>query len=63
MITLTTLPGRALARFLRHYLEMIMAMVAGMVVLGIGEALLLNPIGWSELRTHPRPTPWSWPPT
>jgi hypothetical protein len=34
MTTLTTVRGQALRRFLRHYLEMIIAMAVGMVVWG-----------------------------
>ena len=53
MTTLTTLRGQALRRLVRHYLEMVVAMVAGMVVLGPAESVLLDPIGWAELRAHP----------
>jgi flagellar biosynthetic protein FliP len=53
MTTLATLRGRALRRFVRHYLEMVVAMTAGMVVLGPAESLLLDPVGWAELRAHP----------
>jgi hypothetical protein len=52
MTTLSTLRGHTLRHFLRHYLEMIMAMVVGMVVLGTAESMLLNPIGWAELRAQ-----------
>ena len=48
MTTLTTVRGQALRRFLRHYLEMIMAMVVGMVVLGAAEAMLFNRVAWAE---------------
>jgi hypothetical protein len=53
MTTPTTLRGQALRRFVRHYLEMVLAMLAGMAVLGPAESMLLNPIGWAELRAHP----------
>jgi hypothetical protein len=53
MTTLTTLRGPVLRRLLRHYLEMVLAMIAGMVVLGTLESVLLNPIGWAELRAQP----------
>jgi hypothetical protein len=49
MTARTTLRGSALRRFVRHYLEILVATVAGMVVLGPAESLLLNPIGWAEL--------------
>jgi hypothetical protein len=55
MTTLTTVRGQALRRFLRHYLEMIMAMVLGMVVLGAGEAMLLERVGWAETLAQPEP--------
>jgi hypothetical protein len=55
MTTLTTVRGQALRRFLRHYLEMIMAMVVGMVVLGAGEAMLLERVGWAETLAQPEP--------
>jgi hypothetical protein len=53
MTTLTTIRGHSLRRFLRHYLEMIMAMVVGMVVLGAAEAMLLNRVGWAETLARP----------
>jgi hypothetical protein len=53
MTTFTTLRGKTLRRFVRHYLEMIAAMVVGMIVLGSLESVLLNPIGWAELRSYP----------
>ena len=56
MTTLTTVRGQALRRFLRHYLEMIMAMVVGMVVLGAAEAMLLNRVGWAETLAQPEPS-------
>jgi hypothetical protein len=49
MTTHTTLRRPALRRFVGHYLEIVLATVAGMVVLGPVESLLLNPIGWAEL--------------
>jgi flagellar biosynthetic protein FliP len=42
-----------LRRFLRHYIEMIVAMVGGMIVLGMLESALLDPIGWAEVRAVP----------
>lgn len=53
MTTLTTVRGQALRRFLRHYLEMIMAMVVGMVVLGAAEAMLFNRVAWAETLARP----------
>jgi hypothetical protein len=53
MTTRTTLRGQALRRFVRHYLEIVAATVAGMVVLGPAESMLLNPIGWAGLLAHP----------
>jgi hypothetical protein len=44
-----TLRGAALRRFLRHLGEMIIAMVAGMTLLGPLESALLHPLGWAEL--------------
>jgi hypothetical protein len=52
MTTSTTLRRPALRRFVRHYLEIVVATVAGMVVLGPAESMLLNPIGWAELLAH-----------
>jgi hypothetical protein len=52
MTTPTTLRRPALRRFVRHYLEIVVATVAGMVVLGPAEFMLLNPIGWAELLAH-----------
>jgi hypothetical protein len=52
MTTGTTLRRPALRRFVRHYLEIVVAAVAGMVVLGPAESMLLNPIGWAELLAH-----------
>jgi hypothetical protein len=51
--TRTTLRRPSLRRFVRHYLEIVVAAVAGMVVLGPAESMLLNPIGWAELLAHP----------
>jgi hypothetical protein len=51
--TRTTRRRPALGRFVRHYLEIVVATVAGMVVLGPAESMLLNPIGWAELLAHP----------
>jgi hypothetical protein len=49
MATPTTLRRPALRRFVGHYLEIVVAAVAGMVVLGPVESMLLNPIGWAEV--------------
>jgi hypothetical protein len=52
MTVRTTLRGSALRRFVRHYLEILLAAIAGMVVLGPVESMLLDPIGWAELLAH-----------
>ena len=49
MTTLTTRRRPALRRFVGHYLKIVVAAVAGMVVLGPAESMLLNPIGWAEV--------------
>ena len=49
MTTPTTLRRPALRRFVGHYLEIVLAAVAGMVVLGPAESMLLNQIGWAEV--------------
>ena len=49
MTTPTTLRRPALRRLVGHYLEIVLAAVAGMVVLGPAESMLLNPIGWAEV--------------
>jgi hypothetical protein len=49
MTTPTTLRRPALRRFVGHYLEIVVAAVAGMVVLGPAESMLLNSIGWAEV--------------
>ena len=49
MTTLTTRRRPALGRLVGHYLEIALAAVAGMVVLGPAESMLLNPIGWAEV--------------
>jgi hypothetical protein len=49
MTTRPTLRGPALRRFVGRYLEIVVATVAGMVVLGPAESMLLNAIGWAEL--------------
>jgi hypothetical protein len=49
---MTTHPTRrrsALRRVVGHYLEIVVAAVAGMVILGPAESMLLNPIGWAEV--------------
>jgi hypothetical protein len=43
----------AVWHFVRHYLEMVVAMVLGMVILGLLESALLSPLGWSSLRAIP----------
>ena len=53
MTTPTTLRRPALRRFVGHYVEILVAAVAGMVVLGPAESILLNPIGWAKLVAHP----------
>jgi hypothetical protein len=53
MTTRTTLRRPALRRFVGHYLEIVVAAVAGMIVLGPAESMLLNPIGWAELLARP----------
>ena len=53
MSSLTRLRGPALRRFLRHYVEMIIAMVVGMIALGALESTLLGPLGWAEVRAVP----------
>ncbi len=40
-------------RFVRHYLEMVVAMALGMAVLGPLESALLGPLGWSAVRAVP----------
>lgn len=40
--------GTALRRFAVHYLEMVIAMVAGMAILGPVEVLMLESVGWSS---------------
>ena len=39
----------ALWHFVRHYLEMVVAMILGMMVLGPIESVLLNPLGWESV--------------
>ncbi|RBP63620.1 hypothetical protein DFO66_10950 [Brevibacterium sanguinis] len=41
------------ALFIRHYLEMVIAMIAGMMILGPLESLLFAPFGWDDLRAIP----------
>jgi hypothetical protein len=45
--TSTTLRRPARRRLVGHYLEIVVAAAAGMVVLGPAESMLLNPIGWA----------------
>lgn len=40
-------------RFARHYLEMVLAMIAGMIVLGWLESLLFVRWGWADLLAAP----------
>ncbi len=40
-------------RFARHYLEMVVAMLLGMAVLGPLESALLDPLGWQSVRAVP----------
>jgi hypothetical protein len=37
-------------RFARHYLEMLVAMMLGMMILGPIETALLDPLGWQSVR-------------
>src|SRR5262247_3048439 len=53
MNNLSALRGHALRRFIRHYIEMIVAMIGGMMILGPVESLLLDPVGWAEVRGRP----------
>jgi hypothetical protein len=47
-------PARpAVWHFVRHYLEMVVAMMLGMAVLGPVESALLNPLGWQSIRAVP----------
>ena len=43
----------AARRFARHYLEMVVAMLLGMAVLGPLESALLDPLGWQSVRAVP----------
>ena len=52
MTTPTTLRRPALRRLVGHYLEITLATVAGMLVLGPAESMLLNSIGWAEVVAH-----------
>jgi hypothetical protein len=40
-------------RFVRHYLEMVVAMLLGMAVLGPLESMALDPVGWRSVRAVP----------
>ncbi|WP_375295025.1 hypothetical protein [Brevibacterium sp.] len=42
-----------IAQFLLHYLEMVIAMLAGMMILGPVESFLFDPLGWAGLRAIP----------
>jgi hypothetical protein len=48
-----TRTGTAVWQFVRHYLEMVVAMVLGMAVLGPLESALLQPMGWQSIRAVP----------
>ncbi len=45
------LSSPAARHFIRHYLVMVVLMLAGMALLGPLESLLLDPIGWDDLRS------------
>lgn len=49
----TTLHRAQLLRFLRHLLEMVVAMVAGMMVLGPIRTLIVAQLGWPDLFDRP----------
>ena len=49
MSTHTTRRGPALRRFVGHYVEIVLAAVVGMAVLGPAESMLLDAIGWAGL--------------
>ena len=53
MTTLRTWNRTGVWQFVRHYLEMVVAMVLGMVLLGPLESALLNPLGWAAVRGVP----------
>jgi hypothetical protein len=40
-------------QFVRHYLEMVVAMLLGMTILGPLESMLLDPVGWQSVRAVP----------
>ena len=44
--------GQKARRFAVHYLEMVVAMVAGMAILGPLEGLVLQAAGWSSVLDH-----------
>ncbi len=44
---------RAWGRFLRHYLEMVLAMAVGMVALGMPEYAAVDALGWSAAADRP----------
>ncbi len=50
---LTTFSGTSTRRFVRHFLEMVAAMVAGMAILGPTSALIFTQLGWSDLLDYP----------
>jgi hypothetical protein len=43
----------AVWHFVRHYLEMVVALVLGMAVLGPVESVVLDPLGWQSVRAVP----------
>ncbi len=45
--------GQPLRRFIRHYLEMVVAMVVGMVLLGPVESLAFDALGWTDAVGRP----------
>ena len=49
MSTLVVKPASGTRRFIRHYLEMVVAMFAGMLVLGVPAGLVLEAFGVTDL--------------
>ncbi len=49
----TTFGGASTRRFVRHFLEMVVAMVAGMMILGPASTLIFAQLGWSDLLDYP----------
>ncbi len=52
-----------LLRFIRHFLEMVVAMVAGMMILGPARTLIVAPSDGQICSTVLNCTRWRWPPT